>query len=129
MLLDFGGIAGAHIRGIFVYRQRRKFGVPYAHNADRQMRGQVDAAEKEDCPEDEVRGDGENTQRDWIDGDSANRASHQGEHGGQRQRGCAEHGCHGRKNFHGHAERSTTILIGNAAIDDMKLRDGDPEKD
>src|SRR5579863_6796964 len=80
MPLNFGGIAGTHIAGIFVHGQWRKFGVPYAYNADRKMRCQVDAAEKKDAPEEEVCSDGENTQRDLIDGDGSNRALHQGNH-------------------------------------------------
>jgi hypothetical protein len=48
--LNFGGIAGAHVPGIFVDRQRRKFGLPYAHYANGQMRGQVDAPEKKEGP-------------------------------------------------------------------------------
>jgi hypothetical protein len=50
MPLNFGGIARAHVRGILVDWQRRKFGLPYAHYANGQMRGQVDAPEKKESP-------------------------------------------------------------------------------
>ncbi len=75
------------------------------------MRCQVNAPEKKDSPEDEVRGDGEDTQRDWIDGDSLDRALHQGNHAGQRQRGGAEHSRQGRKNSHAHARTPTADVI------------------
>src|ERR1700686_2161818 len=84
MPLNFGGIAGTHIAGILVHGQRRKFGVPDAYNADRKMRCQVDASEKKNTPEEEVCCDGENTQRDLIDGDGADRALNQGNHAGKR---------------------------------------------
>jgi hypothetical protein len=54
MPLNFGGIAGANVRGILVDRQRRKFGVPDAHYADSEVRGQVDAPEKKEGPYDEI---------------------------------------------------------------------------
>ena len=47
MPLNFGGIAGAHVAGILVDRQRRKFGISHAQNANGQMRGQIDAAREE----------------------------------------------------------------------------------
>ena len=50
MPLNFGGIAGTHVAGILVDRQRGKFGIPHAQNANGQMRGQVDAPEKKNSP-------------------------------------------------------------------------------
>ena len=84
MPLNSGGIAGTDIAGILVHGQWRKFGVTDAYNANRKMRCQVDASKKKNCPEEEIRGNGENAKWDSIDGDSADRALHQGNHAGKR---------------------------------------------
>src|SRR5579863_3367538 len=109
--LNFGGIAGTHVAGILVYRQRGKFGISYAQNTNGQVRCQVDAPEQKDGPEEEVRDDGKDTQRDLIDGDCSDRALHQSDHAGQRQRGGPEHCRHRCENSHAHARTPLADVI------------------
>jgi len=61
MPLNFGGIAGTYIARILVDRQWRKFGPPDTHHANRKMRGQVNAPQKKESPEDKVGRDSENS--------------------------------------------------------------------
>src|SRR4029077_18521449 len=121
MPLNFGGIAGTHFAGIFVERWRRKFGLPYSQNANRQMSREGDATEQKSGPDGEICNDRQNPQRDLFDGDSPDRALHQGDHAGQRQSGGAEHCRHGRKDSHAHAGTPAAFLTGNAATDAIRI--------
>ena len=65
------------------HSEGRKLGIAHADNANGQMRCKIDAAEEEDSSQNKVRADGENAQRKFLDGDSPDRALHQGNHAGQ----------------------------------------------
>ena len=52
--------------------------MPNTQNADSQMSRQVNASEEKDSSDDEVRGKGKDAQRDLFDGNSPDRAFHQG---------------------------------------------------
>ena len=95
--------------------------MPHAKNADGQMRGQVDAAEKKERPKNEIDADSEHAQRDLLDSDSQDGSLHQGDHAGERQHRSAEHRRQGRKYSHAHVETLSVNAIWNAANGERKI--------
>jgi hypothetical protein len=95
--LIFRELAPARILG-----QWRKISLSYSENANRQMRREIDASDQKNGPENNVRGDRDDTKRQIGNGDRHDGALHQGDHRGERQHGSADHRGHARGNLPSH---------------------------
>jgi hypothetical protein len=96
--------------------------VPDAQDANSQMRGQVDTADKEDAAKNEIRGDGKNAQRDLNNGNRADGALDQGNEAGKSKRGSADHRNYGSKNSYAHSGTPAARIKRDAAFDAVELR-------
>jgi hypothetical protein len=76
--------------------------MPDAENPDRQVRRNIDASNQKNCSQNNVRDDRKDPERQIGNGYRQDGTLHQKEHGGQSQRGGADHRSHARGNLDSH---------------------------
>lgn len=115
MLLNFKGLALVSVRGIRIrIRQRGKFGLPDAHNADREMRGQINATDERGGADDEVRNENNQTQLDSLDRHSKDGDPHESDEAGESQGRRADQCRHGSRDSYTHDKiRADLFFMGN----------------